>query len=165
MEDGETAAQAAVRELREETGYCGTVGRVSTVCYSDPGMTGELNSTRVPMFPMIRLHAHPGIFVHEGAPVLHPNPAHTIFTSSVPRTSSKEAQKEASHCRTSATGRLCLYLFVARGGMQTIAIQRHPVSNRLGMLVPIERAALSLRTQARPFGRADGGPAAFCCSL
>lgn len=78
MEDGETAAQAAVRELREETGYCGTVGRVSTVCYSDPGMTGELNSTRVPMFPMIRLHAHPGIFVHEGAPVLHPNPAHTI---------------------------------------------------------------------------------------
>ncbi len=85
MEDGETAAQAAVRELREETGYCGTVGRVSTVCYSESGMTGELNSTRVPMFPMIRLHAHPGIFVHEGAPVLHPNPAHTIFTSSVPR--------------------------------------------------------------------------------
>jgi 8-oxo-dGTP pyrophosphatase MutT (NUDIX family) len=28
-----------VRELREETGYSGTVGRTSTVCFSDPGLT------------------------------------------------------------------------------------------------------------------------------
>ena len=40
VDGGETAAEAAVRELREETGYSGTVGRVSTVCHSDPGMTG-----------------------------------------------------------------------------------------------------------------------------
>ena len=35
----EDAAAAAVRELREETGYSGSVATVSPVCYSDPGMT------------------------------------------------------------------------------------------------------------------------------
>mmetsp|Transcript_17598 Transcript_17598/g.52870 ORF Transcript_17598/g.52870 Transcript_17598/m.52870 type:complete len:384 (-) Transcript_17598:3891-5042(-) len=39
VEAGESAAQAAVRELKEETGYTGTVGRISTVCGVDPGMT------------------------------------------------------------------------------------------------------------------------------
>lgn len=35
----EGAAAAALRELREETGYSGGVATVSPVCYSDPGMT------------------------------------------------------------------------------------------------------------------------------
>ena len=39
IDEGETAAEAAVRELKEETGYSGTVGRTSTVCFSDPGLT------------------------------------------------------------------------------------------------------------------------------
>ncbi len=39
MDAGEDAAAAAVRELREETGYSGSVAAVSPVCYSDPGMT------------------------------------------------------------------------------------------------------------------------------
>lgn len=39
VDEGETAAQAAVRELKEETGYSGTIGRSSSVCFSDPGMT------------------------------------------------------------------------------------------------------------------------------
>ncbi|KAK9904925.1 hypothetical protein WJX75_005725 [Coccomyxa subellipsoidea] len=39
IDQGESAAEAAVRELKEETGYMGTVTEVSPVCYSDPGMT------------------------------------------------------------------------------------------------------------------------------
>ena len=39
MDAGEDASAAAVRELREETGYSGSVATVSPVCYSDPGMT------------------------------------------------------------------------------------------------------------------------------
>lgn len=39
MDDGESPAQAAARELKEETGFSGTVGRASSVCCSDPGIT------------------------------------------------------------------------------------------------------------------------------
>ncbi|CAL8464276.1 g3811 [Coccomyxa elongata] len=39
IDAGESAADAAVRELKEETGYTGTVTEVSPVCYSDPGMS------------------------------------------------------------------------------------------------------------------------------
>lgn len=39
IEEGETAAAAALRELNEETGYTGVVTRQSPICYSDPGMT------------------------------------------------------------------------------------------------------------------------------
>lgn len=39
IDEGETAADAAVRELKEETGYAGTVGRTSSICFSDPGLT------------------------------------------------------------------------------------------------------------------------------
>ena len=39
IDAGETAAQAALRELKEETGYSGAVAEVSPVCYSDPGMS------------------------------------------------------------------------------------------------------------------------------
>ena len=39
IDAGETAAQAALRELKEETGYSGAVLEVSPVCYSDPGMS------------------------------------------------------------------------------------------------------------------------------
>ncbi len=39
MDDGESTAQAAVRELKEETGFSGAAGRASSVCYSDPGTT------------------------------------------------------------------------------------------------------------------------------
>lgn len=37
MDEGETPEQAAVRELREETGYVGVVTEVSPVMYNDPG--------------------------------------------------------------------------------------------------------------------------------
>ena len=39
IDGGEDASGAAVRELREETGYHGTVSTVSPVCFTDPGMT------------------------------------------------------------------------------------------------------------------------------
>ena len=39
VDAGEDAAASAVRELREETGYSGAVTSVSSICYSDPGMT------------------------------------------------------------------------------------------------------------------------------
>lgn len=37
IDAGETAAQCAVRELREETGYVGVATEVSAVMYNDPG--------------------------------------------------------------------------------------------------------------------------------
>ncbi|KAK9807593.1 hypothetical protein WJX72_003628 [[Myrmecia] bisecta] len=39
IDAGETAAEAAVRELKEETGYSGRVVEETPVCWSDPGMT------------------------------------------------------------------------------------------------------------------------------
>ncbi|KAA6416683.1 MAG: adp-ribose pyrophosphatase [Trebouxia sp. A1-2] len=41
IDEGEDAAQAAVRELKEETGYSGKVTSVSEPCFSDPGMTNS----------------------------------------------------------------------------------------------------------------------------
>ncbi len=41
VDAGETVEQAAVRELREETGYVGRVGRVSPVLATSPGLTSE----------------------------------------------------------------------------------------------------------------------------
>ncbi|GAB4818096.1 hypothetical protein N2152v2_005142 [Parachlorella kessleri] len=40
VDAGEDAAQAAVRELQEETGYTGVVVEVTPDCDSDPGMSG-----------------------------------------------------------------------------------------------------------------------------
>ena len=37
VDEGETAEQAAVRELREETGYVAEVTETSPVMYNDPG--------------------------------------------------------------------------------------------------------------------------------
>lgn len=37
VDDGESAAEAAVRELREETGYVGTVSEESFIMFNDPG--------------------------------------------------------------------------------------------------------------------------------
>lgn len=37
IDEGETAEEAAVRELREETGYVGVVTETSPVMYNDPG--------------------------------------------------------------------------------------------------------------------------------
>jgi len=39
IDEGETAEQAAVRELKEETGYNGVVREVSPIIFSDPGLT------------------------------------------------------------------------------------------------------------------------------
>jgi 8-oxo-dGTP pyrophosphatase MutT (NUDIX family) len=41
IDAGETIEQTAVRELREETGYTGTVSKVTPMCLSSAGMTGE----------------------------------------------------------------------------------------------------------------------------
>ncbi|KZZ89394.1 NUDIX hydrolase domain protein [Moelleriella libera RCEF 2490] len=37
VDDGETAEQAAIRELREETGFVGAVAECTPVMYNDPG--------------------------------------------------------------------------------------------------------------------------------
>lgn len=42
IDDGETPAETAVRELLEETGYHGTVTDVSLPGFNSPGMTGEM---------------------------------------------------------------------------------------------------------------------------
>eukprot|EP00123_Amoebidium_parasiticum_P011855 comp20941_c1_seq1/m.27987 comp20941_c1_seq1/g.27987 ORF comp20941_c1_seq1/g.27987 comp20941_c1_seq1/m.27987 type:complete len:215 (-) comp20941_c1_seq1:192-836(-) len=39
VDKGETPEQAAVRELKEETGYVGTVAQVTPILYNDPGIT------------------------------------------------------------------------------------------------------------------------------
>ena len=41
VDSGETPAEAALRELSEETGYQGVVRRVTDIMYSSPGMLGE----------------------------------------------------------------------------------------------------------------------------
>ena len=41
IDEGETPEQAAVRELREETGYHGVVREVLPPSYNSPGLTGE----------------------------------------------------------------------------------------------------------------------------
>jgi len=41
MDPGETPEHTAIRELREETGYIGTIIRISQPCLSSPGMSGE----------------------------------------------------------------------------------------------------------------------------
>lgn len=41
IDDGESPAEAALRELREETGYIGTVSEISSKGYSSPGLTNE----------------------------------------------------------------------------------------------------------------------------
>lgn len=39
VDEGETPEQAALRELKEETGFVGTVVHVSPIVFSDPGLT------------------------------------------------------------------------------------------------------------------------------
>ena len=41
VDSGETPEHSAVRELREETGYCGKVTAVHPPTYSSPGLSGE----------------------------------------------------------------------------------------------------------------------------
>jgi len=41
IDQGESAEETAVRELREETGYSGTVERVWPAAFSSPGLSGE----------------------------------------------------------------------------------------------------------------------------
>ena len=41
IDEGETPEEAALRELKEETGYVGSVRRVSPVVFSSPGLTNE----------------------------------------------------------------------------------------------------------------------------
>ncbi|MCJ1253835.1 hypothetical protein MMC24_001649 [Lignoscripta atroalba] len=48
VDEGETAAESAVRELREETGYHGVVAEVSPVMFNDPGFCNtNLNMVHV----------------------------------------------------------------------------------------------------------------------
>ena len=44
IDPGESAAQTAVRELKEETGYAGRIIWETNLCASSPGITGELVS-------------------------------------------------------------------------------------------------------------------------
>ena len=61
VDDGETVAAAAVRELREETGYSGTVGRESSVCFSDPGMTNaNMQASASCLLHSLRTHSAGG---------------------------------------------------------------------------------------------------------
>ncbi|KAI1159320.1 ADP-ribose pyrophosphatase [Nemania serpens] len=39
VDEGESVQEAAVRELKEETGFVGTVSEISPVMFNDPGMT------------------------------------------------------------------------------------------------------------------------------
>ncbi|KAI2632813.1 NUDIX domain-containing protein [Xylaria nigripes] len=39
VDEGETVGEAAVRELKEETGFVGTVTEMSPIMFNDPGMT------------------------------------------------------------------------------------------------------------------------------
>mmetsp|Transcript_35777 Transcript_35777/g.47221 ORF Transcript_35777/g.47221 Transcript_35777/m.47221 type:complete len:242 (-) Transcript_35777:331-1056(-) len=39
VDEGETFEEAALRELKEETGFVGDVSKVSPICWADPGMT------------------------------------------------------------------------------------------------------------------------------
>ncbi len=41
IDDGETAEQAAVRELKEETGFTGGITQVTPPTYNSPGLSGE----------------------------------------------------------------------------------------------------------------------------
>ena len=41
IDEGETAGETAVRELREETGYHGRIERVWPAAFSSPGLSGE----------------------------------------------------------------------------------------------------------------------------
>ncbi len=41
IENGETAENTAVRELYEETGFCGSIEKVIPPAYNSPGMSGE----------------------------------------------------------------------------------------------------------------------------
>ena len=41
IDEGETPEEAALRELKEETGYVGSIRRVSPVVFSSPGLTNE----------------------------------------------------------------------------------------------------------------------------
>eukprot|EP00884_Botryococcus_braunii_P004049 jgi/Botrbrau1/13645/Bobra.0373s0019.1 len=48
VDDQESSAEAAIRELKEETGFVGKVVNESPICYCDPGMTNA-NMTFVEM--------------------------------------------------------------------------------------------------------------------
>ena len=43
IDKNETAEEAAIRELREETGYVGEVGTSSTLLYNDPGLSNAVS--------------------------------------------------------------------------------------------------------------------------
>lgn len=52
IDDGESVGTAALRELKEETGWSGELLGVSPACYSSPGLTDENLH-----FARVRLHA------------------------------------------------------------------------------------------------------------
>ena len=70
VDSGETPAEAALRELSEETGYQGVVRRVTEPMYSSPGMLGEVCrlafidvDENLPINKSPQPHSEPGEFL------------------------------------------------------------------------------------------------------
>ncbi|CEJ90391.1 hypothetical protein VHEMI06179 [[Torrubiella] hemipterigena] len=60
IDEGETPEQAAVRELREETGYMGNVADVSPVMFNDPGFCNtNLNMVQVDIDMSLEVNQNP----------------------------------------------------------------------------------------------------------
>lgn len=67
VDEGETAADAAIRELREETGYVGTVTESSMIMFNDPGFCNtNLQMVHLTVDPKLPRNMDPRPELEEG---------------------------------------------------------------------------------------------------